>query len=116
MRGCTWRTCSCGVCAVVSKVSESCGFVFLDGSETRGSSSASVIVKYGRHARFIEFRVWIAELPLDVEVSDARLGRFIGWHVPATAAAAAASNATTAELTTAYVKLSVGKTCRCAKL
>lgn len=69
--------CVCGVL----KVSESCGFVFLDGSESRGSSSASIIVKYGRHARFIQFRVWIPELPLDVEVSDARLGRFIGWQV-----------------------------------
>lgn len=71
-------------CGYVVKVSESCGFVFLDGSESRGSSSASVIVKYGRHARFIQFRVWIPELPLDVEVSDARLGRFIGWQVPVT--------------------------------
>jgi len=78
----------------ILKVSESCGFVFLDGTETRGSSSASVIVKYGRHARFIQFRVWIPELPLDVEVSDARLGRFIGWQVPVTV-----SNSTV-ELTT----------------
>jgi len=82
--------CVCGVL----KVSESCGFVFLDGSESRGSSSASIIVKYGRHARFIQFRVWIPELPLDVEVSDARLGRFIGWQVLVTVI-----NAT--ELTTA---------------
>jgi len=87
--------CVC-VCVCVLKVSESCGFVFLDGSELRGSSAASIIVKYGRHARFIQFRVWIPELPLDVEVSDARLGRFIGWQVPVPA-----SNAT--ELTTRWV-------------
>jgi hypothetical protein len=67
---------------VLLQVSESCGFVFLDGTETSGSATASIIVKYGRHARFLHFHVWSPELPLDVELSDIRLGRVVGWAVP----------------------------------
>ena len=67
---------------VVVQVSESCGFVFLDGTETDGSSQAAIIVKYGRHTRFIHFHVWSPEIPLDVEISDIRLGRVVGWAVP----------------------------------
>lgn len=72
---------SSSVCVCV-QVSESCGFVYLDGTETSGSAAATIIVKYGRHTRYLHFHVWSADIPLDVELSDIRLGRIVGWAVP----------------------------------
>jgi len=66
----------------VLKVAESCQLVYVDGSEARGSQSVSVIAKYGRHTRFLFFRVWVPEVPLEVELSDYKLSNVKGWKAP----------------------------------
>ncbi|XP_039958277.1 transmembrane protein 132C isoform X2 [Bactrocera tryoni] len=65
----------------VIKVSSSCSSVYVDGSEIRGSSNASVIVKYGSYAGLAKFTVWMPEFPLEVYVSDFRLSQIKGWKV-----------------------------------
>ena len=64
------------------QVAESCQLVYVDGSETRGSQSVSVIAKYGRHTRFLFFRVWVPEVPLEIELSDYKLSNIKGWKAP----------------------------------
>ena len=54
----------------------------MDGTETKGSSTVSVITKYGRHTKFIYFQVWIPELPVEVTLSDNQLSQIKGWKVP----------------------------------
>ncbi|XP_063974726.1 transmembrane protein 132E [Diachasmimorpha longicaudata] len=66
----------------VLKVSSSCSSVYVDGSEIRGSSNASVIVKYGTYTGLARFTVWMPEFPLEVTVSDSRLSQIKGWKVP----------------------------------
>lgn len=66
----------------VLKVAESCDLVYLDGTEGKGASSVSVIAKYGRHTEFLFFRVWVPEIPLNIEVSDAKLSQVKNWRVP----------------------------------
>lgn len=56
--------------------------VYLDGTESRGSPSVNVIAKYGRHTKFLFFKVWVPELPLDVELSDNKLSQIKGWKGP----------------------------------
>jgi len=65
------------------QVVESCGWVYMDGSETHGSSSVTVITKYGRHTRFTFFEVWAPHVPVDVILSDNVLEQVKGWKVPA---------------------------------
>ncbi|XP_054726955.1 transmembrane protein 132C isoform X3 [Anastrepha obliqua] len=65
----------------VIKVSSSCSSVYIDGSEIRGSSNASVIVKYGSYTGLAKFTVWMPEFPLEVYVSDFRLSQIKGWKV-----------------------------------
>nr|XP_036226757.1 transmembrane protein 132C isoform X2 [Bactrocera oleae] len=65
----------------VIKVSSSCSSVYVDGSEIRGSSNASVVVKYGSYAGLAKFTVWMPEFPLEVYVSDFRLSQIKGWKV-----------------------------------
>ncbi|XP_004536756.1 transmembrane protein 132C isoform X2 [Ceratitis capitata] len=65
----------------VIKVSSSCSSVYVDGSEIRGSSNASVIVKYGSYTGLAKFTVWMPEFPLEVYVSDFRLSQIKGWKV-----------------------------------
>ena len=62
---------------------ESCGWVYMDGSEAHGSSSVTVITKYGRHTRFTFFEVWAPHIPVDVVLSDSVLEQVKGWKVPA---------------------------------
>ena len=64
------------------QVAQSCNLVYLDGTETRGSQSVSVIAKYGRHTQFLFFRVWEPELPLDIQLSDEKLSQIKGWKAP----------------------------------
>ena len=64
-------------------MSAGCDLVYFDGLETKGLSSVSIIAKYGRHTKFLFFRVWIPEFPLDIELSDAKLSQISGWRVPA---------------------------------
>ena len=61
---------------------QSCNLVYLDGTESKGSPSVSVIAKYGRHTKFLFFRVWIPELPLVIEMSDSKLSQIKGWKTP----------------------------------
>ncbi|XP_037937749.1 transmembrane protein 132E [Teleopsis dalmanni] len=65
----------------VIKVSSSCSSVYVDGSEIRGSSNASVIVKYGTYIGLAKFIVWMPEFPLEVYVEDIRLSQIKGWKV-----------------------------------
>uniref|UniRef100_A0ABD2W4F5 Transmembrane protein 132C n=1 Tax=Trichogramma kaykai TaxID=54128 RepID=A0ABD2W4F5_9HYME len=66
----------------VLKVSSSCSSVYVDGSEIRGSSNASVLVKYGTYTGLARFTVWMPEFPLEVSVVDTRLNQIKGWKVP----------------------------------
>ncbi|KAJ0180432.1 hypothetical protein K1T71_003836 [Dendrolimus kikuchii] len=65
----------------VLKVSSSCSSVYVDGSEIRGSSNASVIVKYGTYTGLARFTVWMPENPLEIDVDDNRLSQIKGWKV-----------------------------------
>ncbi|KAG8225170.1 hypothetical protein J437_LFUL002870, partial [Ladona fulva] len=62
-------------------VSSSCSSVYVDGTEVRGSTNASVIVAYGSHVGVARFTVWVPELPLEVAVADPRLSQVKGWRV-----------------------------------
>ncbi|XP_037919776.1 transmembrane protein 132E isoform X2 [Hermetia illucens] len=66
----------------VIKVSSSCSSVYVDGSEIRGSSNASIIVKYGSYVGVAKFIVWMPEFPLEVFVADSRLSQIKGWKIP----------------------------------
>uniref|UniRef100_A0A182NN33 Transmembrane protein family 132 middle domain-containing protein n=1 Tax=Anopheles dirus TaxID=7168 RepID=A0A182NN33_9DIPT len=66
----------------VIKVSSSCSSVYVDGSEVRGSSNASILVKYGTYAGLARFTVWMPEFPLEVSVADFRLSQIKGWKIP----------------------------------
>lgn len=63
-------------------MSSSCSSVYVDGSEIRGSSNASVLVKYGTYTGLARFTVWMPEFPLEVTVSDPRLNQIKSWKVP----------------------------------
>ncbi|CAH0720711.1 unnamed protein product, partial [Brenthis ino] len=65
----------------VLKVSSSCSSVYVDGSEIRGSSNASVIVKYGTYTGLARFTVWMPEYPLEIDADDNRLSQIKGWKV-----------------------------------
>lgn len=56
--------------------------MYVDGSEIRGSSNASVLVKYGTYTGLARFTVWMPEFPLEVTVGDTRLSQIKGWKVP----------------------------------
>src|SRR6218665_494493 len=71
-----------GKCCGHMQVVESCSWVYLDGTEARGSSSVTVITKYGRHTKFLFFQVWMPEIPLEVTLSDPQLSQIKGWKVP----------------------------------
>ncbi|XP_049823614.1 transmembrane protein 132E isoform X2 [Aethina tumida] len=66
----------------VLKVSSSCGSVYVDGSEVRGSVNGSVLVKYGTYTGLARFTVWMPEFPLDLQVGDTRLSQLKSWRVP----------------------------------
>lgn len=54
----------------------------MDGSEARGSSNASVSVKYGSNSGRAKFIVWMPEFPVEVSVADFRLSQIKGWKIP----------------------------------
>lgn len=66
----------------VIKVSSSCSSVYVDGSEARGSSNASIVVRYGTYVGLAKFIVWMPEFPLEVAVADFRLSQIKGWKIP----------------------------------
>jgi transmembrane protein 132 len=47
----------------------------------RGSSNASIIVKYGTYKGLARFTVWMPEFPLEVSVADFRLAQIKGWKI-----------------------------------
>lgn len=63
------------------QVSSSCSSVYVDGTEIRGSSNASVLVKYGTYTGLAKFTVWMPEFPLEMTVADTRLSQIKGWKV-----------------------------------
>lgn len=65
--------------------------MYVDGSEIRGSSNASVLVKYGTYTGLARFTVWMPEFPLEVTVGDTRLSQIKGWKVSEEHAASAKS-------------------------
>ncbi|XP_046389656.1 uncharacterized protein LOC124158549 isoform X2 [Ischnura elegans] len=65
----------------VLKVSSSCSSVYVDGTELRGSTNATVVVAYGTHVGVARFTVWVPEMPLEVAVADPRLSQIKGWRV-----------------------------------
>jgi transmembrane protein 132 len=65
------------------KVSSSCTSVYVDGSETRGALNAEVKVKYGTFSGQGFFTVWMAEIPLELEIPDTKLSQIKSWKVPA---------------------------------
>ena len=54
----------------------------MDGSEKHGSSTVTVITKYGRHTRFTFFKVWAPQLPVEVSLSDTTLSQIKAWKIP----------------------------------
>lgn len=70
------------VIVVEKKVSTSCSSVYVDGTETEGSSNASIVIKYGSNSGLARFTVWMPEYPLEVAVTDFRLSQIKGWKIP----------------------------------
>ncbi|OXA52948.1 hypothetical protein Fcan01_12010 [Folsomia candida] len=66
----------------VLKVSSSCTSVYVDGSEIRGSTNATIAIKYGTYEGSAQFTVWMPEFPLDVQLTDSKLNQIKGWRVP----------------------------------
>ncbi|XP_050428697.1 transmembrane protein 132E [Adelges cooleyi] len=68
----------------VLKVTSSCSSVYVDGSEIRGSSNATVIVKYETYTGTAHFIVWVPEInEMDLTIADQKLNQVKGWRVPA---------------------------------
>lgn len=63
-------------------MSTSCSSVYVDGTETEGSSNASIVIKYGSNSGLARFTVWMPEYPLEVAVTDFRLSQIKGWKIP----------------------------------
>ncbi|KAE9544271.1 hypothetical protein AGLY_001450 [Aphis glycines] len=67
----------------VLKVTSSCSSVYVDGSEIRGSSNATVIVKYESYTGTAHFIVWVPEInEMDLTIADQKLNQIKGWRVP----------------------------------
>lgn len=65
----------------VLKVRPDCSYVYVNGSESRGSHNMTIITKSGQHTAFTTVRVWIPMNPLDIQISDAKLSRIRSWKV-----------------------------------
>lgn len=67
----------------VFQVTSSCSSVYVDGSEIRGSSNATVIVKYETYTGTAHFIVWVPEInEMDLTIADQKLNQIKGWRVP----------------------------------
>ncbi|KAL1450920.1 hypothetical protein WDU94_003231 [Cyamophila willieti] len=67
----------------VLKVSSSCSSVYVDGTEMRGSSNASILVRYDSYSGLAQFTIWMPEFPLDIQVGDTKLSQIKGWKIAA---------------------------------
>lgn len=63
------------------KVSPTCSSVYLDGSESNGSSDAQVYAHFLRHTTAFSFRVWFPKLPLKIWTSSSTLSTIKNWKV-----------------------------------
>lgn len=66
----------------VLKVSPSCSSLYLDGTESRPSTNATVLIKYGSYAGQASFQVWMPKLPLEIALSDSKLNAIDRWLTP----------------------------------
>ncbi|KAI1309078.1 Transmembrane protein [Halotydeus destructor] len=66
----------------ILKVSHSCTSVYVDGSEIRGSTNATILVKYGAVVKAATFVVWMPKLPIEIRVSDDKLSQIKSWKTP----------------------------------
>lgn len=65
------------------QVTSSCSSVYVDGSEIRGSSNATILVKYETFTGTASFLVWMPEISeLDIAISDVKLSQIYDWIVP----------------------------------
>ncbi|XP_061417429.1 transmembrane protein 132E-like [Lethenteron reissneri] len=66
----------------IIKVSENCGWAFVNGKESRGSARARLIIT-NEHLRVsLDMTVWMPQLPLQIQLSDSHLSVIKGWRVP----------------------------------
>lgn len=65
----------------VLKVAPDCSYIYVNGSESRGSHNVTIITKSGQHTAFTNVKVWIPMNPLDIQVSDSKLSRIRSWKV-----------------------------------
>lgn len=66
-----------------AQVTSSCSSVYVDGSEIRGSSNATVIVRYETYTGTAHFIVWVPEInEMDLTIADQKLNQIKGWRVP----------------------------------
>lgn len=84
-------TCS-SVDESVLKVSSSCTSVYLDGSEVRGSTNATLVARYGNVESTSSLTVWVPEMPLDIQLDDVKLNQISGWKVMASNSGATGGN------------------------
>lgn len=71
------------VSMIYLQVTSSCSSVYVDGSEIRGSSNATVIVKYETYIGTAHFIVWVPEInEMDLTIADQKLNQVKGWRVP----------------------------------
>ncbi|EFP09182.1 hypothetical protein CRE_25192 [Caenorhabditis remanei] len=67
--------------ANIIKVSPTCSSVYLDGSESNGSSDAQVYAHFLRYTTAFSFRVWYPKLPLKIWTSSSTLSTIKNWKV-----------------------------------
>jgi len=66
----------------VLKVSPSCTALYLDGSESKSSINATILIHYGAYTGTASFQVWMPKLPLELDVSDDQLSAVNSWKIP----------------------------------
>ena len=66
----------------VLKVEPSCRYIFLDGSETRGSENVSIKISRKRTSVTLTFKVFFPVIPVRLDVSDKDLQLIANFKVP----------------------------------
>lgn len=66
----------------VLKVSNDCSSVFVNGSETRGSTEAIIEFSYKNVTTNSSFIVWTPTIPISLSVTPAKLKRIRDWYDP----------------------------------
>ncbi|CAI5445775.1 unnamed protein product [Caenorhabditis angaria] len=67
--------------AKILKTSPTCTSVYVDGSESSGSSNVQIYAHYLRYTTFFSFRVWYPKLPLTIWTSSSTLYAIKDWKV-----------------------------------